>query len=142
MSNDASSNRGDDRGGVPPSVSADGTPPGTWALEDIGHGFAMLHPPATLDDVPFPPDDPDRLADYDWAQDDPEVRARCGGLVVAVRHKQVWGVGRTHRQAGEDAARKPGCPRELVYVYVWPAPPGQGNGAVEAVDLLRPEGVC
>jgi len=97
-------------------------------LEDIGHGFVMLRPPATFDDIPFPAEEPDRVADYDWAQNDPEVQARHGGRVVAVRNKQIWGVGRTDRQAYEDAVRKTDCPRDLVFVFVWPALPPEDNG--------------
>jgi hypothetical protein len=127
MPNDIDSSGKSNRG-TPPSVPVDVTIPPTWVLEDIGHGFALLQPPATLDDVPFPPEDPDRQADYDWARRDPDVRARHGGLVVAVRHKQVWGAGRSHVLAGREAARQPDCPKDLVYVYVWPTPPEEGNG--------------
>ena len=120
MSNDIDSKGGDDGGEQTRADSPDTTPIGPEHWEDIGHGFVMLRPPATFDDVPFPSVEPDRAADYEWAQNDPEVQARHGGLVVAVRHRQVWGVGRTYSQAGADAASKPNCPRELVYVYVWP----------------------
>lgn len=116
-----SSSRGEP--GVAPAVPAEETVPGNWVLEDIGRGFALLHPPARLDEVPFPSDDPARAADYDWAQGDPEVRRRYGGLIVAVRDRQVWGAGPTPTQAAEDAAGKPGCPQDLVYVCVWPDPP-------------------
>jgi hypothetical protein len=110
------------------AVSPDGTVPSDWVLEDIGHGFAQLRPPARLDEVPFPPDDPVRAADYAWAQDDPEVRSQYGGLFVAVRDRRVWGAGRTDTLAAEDAFRRPGCPRDLVFVYVWPEPPDEGPG--------------
>lgn len=132
MSNDVNRDSADDHGGVPSGAPADGLVPKHWVFEDIGQGFALLHPPASLDDVPFPADDPDRMADYDWAQDDPEVQARYGGLIAAVRHRQVWGVGRTYEEADADAAGKPGCPEELVYVYVWPAPAPEGNRSPNA----------
>jgi hypothetical protein len=128
MSNDARPNKGDDGAGVPPPAVPDTSPPGFPVLEDIGWGYAQVQPPATLDDIPFPSDDPSQLADYDWAQNDPEVCARHGGMVVAVRHRKVWGVGWTYQQAWEDASRKPDCPGELVYVYVWPTLPREADG--------------
>jgi hypothetical protein len=130
MPSDLDSNGRNDSPGVPSPPSSDQVSPAQVVLETIGHGFAALRSPGTLDGIPFPPDDSDRMTDYDWAQDDPNVRARFGGLVVAVRHRQVWGAGRTPQQANQDAARKSDCPQELVYVFVWPGPIGedQGNG--------------
>src|SRR5262249_7913109 len=125
MSNDVNPNGADNSSGD--SAPAGGRAPSSWVLDDIGHGFVQLRPPSRLDEVPFPPEDPEDRADYDWAHDDADVRARYAGLVVAVRHKPVWGAGRTFIQAHEDAARKPGCPRDLVYVYVWPNQAGGTN---------------
>ncbi|HEX5273383.1 MAG TPA: hypothetical protein VFW33_22960, partial [Gemmataceae bacterium] len=91
MSNEIESNRGEDSGVQRPE-SGNRAIPLPDMFEDIGQGYVRLRPPATLDDIPFPPDDPERTADYNWAQEDPEMQARYGGRVVAVRHKRVWGV--------------------------------------------------
>ena len=71
-----------------------------------------------FDQLPFLEPDPDEEADYDWASTDLEVRRQYGGLVVAVHDRKVWGAGKNHQLAWEDASRNPACPEELVYVCV------------------------
>jgi hypothetical protein len=92
-----------------------------WARE---LGFCRVPDPSILDNLPFPPGDPRRDADFDWALNDPEVYRQYGGLKVAVHERRVWGAGRTYQLAREDALKKPGCPpaAELVFVYLWGTP--------------------
>jgi hypothetical protein len=49
-------------------------------------------------------------ADHEWALQDPEVQRQYAGQVVAVHDRKVWGVGKTHLAALNDALARPGCP--------------------------------
>ena len=49
--------------------------------------------------------------DFAWATTDPKVQRRFTGLVVVVRQRHIWGVGKTDRQALVDAMTKPNCPK-------------------------------
>lgn len=95
----------------------------SWAWEEK-NGLLCQRGTASLNQVEFPEDEERRVRDYDWALNDPGVRQRHGGLVVAVRGGRVWGVGRNHRLAWEDARKHPDCPPQdqLSFVAVSAAP--------------------
>src|SRR5262249_62377199 len=48
--------------------------------------------------------------DYDWCLRDADVQRNYRGRVVAVHRRTVWGAGRTHGEAVQDALAKPRCP--------------------------------
>ena len=48
--------------------------------------------------------------DYEWCLHDPAVRKQYGGKVVVVYKRKIWGVGKNHAAAWEDAQQKRGCP--------------------------------
>jgi hypothetical protein len=87
---------------------------------EITDGMARYRGSRPFEELEFPPEPPDVAADYDWAQRDPQVMQQYAGLVVAVRNRKVWGAGKNHRAALEQALQKPDCPRadELVLVCV------------------------
>ena len=72
--------------------------------------------------VPFPPCPNEQ--DYEWAFHNRELHRLYQGMVIAVRDRKVWGVGKTHKAAWEDAQKKPGCPErhDLAFVDIWGMP--------------------
>jgi hypothetical protein len=90
-------------------------------------GVAYYRGGRPFEELELPPELPAEADDYDWAMEDPQVRQTYGGLVVAVWRRKVWGAGRNHRAALEQAQKTPDCPPtdELVFVVV----PGPMPGA-------------
>jgi hypothetical protein len=57
-------------------------------------------------------------ADHEWVLHDPDVQRQYAGQVVAVQDRTVWGVGKTHLAALNDALSRPGCPPRGALVTV------------------------
>lgn len=91
------------------------------AMSDRSTNPQDLHPipslPVPFEQLEFPDDCPDE-EDFNWAWDDLELQRLYGGLVVAVRQRTVWGAGKNHRAAWEDAQRKPNCPPSSEFAFV------------------------
>src|SRR5436309_8813417 len=89
---------------------------------EVVDGIAWYRGPTPLEELikEFPPVPPEEADEYDWATNDPQVKEKYGGLVVAVRHHKVWGAGKTYDAAIEQALNTPGCPpeEELVLAIV------------------------
>jgi hypothetical protein len=85
-------------------------------------GFARYCGPVPLDEVPVP--DPPNTDDYGWACNSPELHRQYQGMVVAVRNRTVWGVGKDSNTAWEDARQKSGCPEleQIAFVPLWGMP--------------------
>ena len=68
-------------------------------------------------------------ADHEWVLHDAEVQRRYAGQVVAVHDRRVWGAGKTHQAALNDALSRPGCPPrgELATVAVEGSPLSTGG---------------
>jgi hypothetical protein len=92
------------------------------------NGIIFYRGARPLAELEIPPELAAEAEDYDWAMQDPNVRQEHGGLVVAVRHRKIWGVGENHRAAWEQANTVPGCPGldELLFVVV----PGAACGGL------------
>jgi hypothetical protein len=91
-------------------------------------GFARYTGPIPLDEVPIP--DAPIANDYGWAWTSPELHSKYQGMVVAVRDRTVWGVGKDCNTAWDDARQKSGCPEleQLAFVPLWGIP-GNPDGA-------------
>jgi hypothetical protein len=85
-------------------------------------GFARYCGPLPFDELPIP--EPPNAEDYGWAWNSPELHRQYQGMVVAVRGRKVWGVGKDSNTAWEDARQKPGCPEqeEFAFVPLWGKP--------------------
>lgn len=69
--------------------------------------------------------------DYLWAFHNGDLHRQYQGLVVAIRDRQVWGVGKDGNAAWDDARRKPDCPamHELAFVHLVGLPGPAGDEA-------------
>ena len=85
-------------------------------------GFARYCGPVPFDELPIP--EPPHADDYVWAHNSVELHSQYQGMVVAVRARMVWGVGKNCDTAWEDARQKLGCLRleELAFVPLWGMP--------------------
>src|SRR5258708_1469415 len=85
-------------------------------------GFARYCGPVPFDELPIPePANPD---DFEWACNSLDLHRQYQGMVVAVRERKVWGVGKDGNTAWENARQKPGCPsvEQLAFVPLWGMP--------------------
>jgi hypothetical protein len=65
-------------------------------------------------------------ADHDWCANDPEVRRKYAGKIVAVYNQTILGMGKTYAAAWAAAQRRRGCPPKqevamVVVPYLLPA---------------------
>jgi hypothetical protein len=68
-------------------------------------------------------------ADHEWVLHDAGLQRQYAGQVVAVHDRRVWGAGKTHQAALNDALSRPGCPPrgELATVAVEGSPLATGD---------------
>jgi hypothetical protein len=92
-------------------------------------GYAIYEGPVPFDEVPIP--EPPNAEDYRWVWSNRELHAQYQGLVVAVRDRKVWGAGKSHSAAWEDARQKADCPArdDLIFVEIWGMPWTDENAA-------------
>jgi hypothetical protein len=85
-------------------------------------GYTVYDGPIPFDEVPIPPCPHEE--DYDWVWGNRELHEQYQGLVVAVRDRKVWGAGKTHQAAWEDARGRAGCPArdDMIYLDIWGMP--------------------
>jgi hypothetical protein len=57
-------------------------------------------------------------AAHEWVLHDQDVQRQYAGQVVAAHDRTVWGVGKTHQAALNDALSRPGCPPRGALVTV------------------------
>jgi len=65
-------------------------------------------------------------ADHEWCANDPEVRRKYGGKIVAVHDRTILGAGKTYATAWAAAQRRRSCPPKhevamVVVPYLLPA---------------------
>ncbi len=91
-------------------------------IEELHGGFARYCGSVPFDELPIPPCPNEE--DYHWAMTSRELHRQYQRMVVAVRHRTVWGAGKDYKAAWEDARKKPGCPeeRDLAFVDIWGMP--------------------
>src|SRR5262245_50970553 len=101
--------------------------PRSAELEAI-KGVVWHRGPTPFEELPFPPVPKDIEEDYNWAMNDLEVQRQYGGKVVAVRHRKVWGAGKSYRAALEQARQQPGCPLGELVFAIPSGPPFESRG--------------
>ncbi|SRR5579884_2217533 len=56
--------------------------------------------------------------DYEWCLNDPDVRRQYGNQVVVAHQRRIWGAGKDHLAAWDDAQKHPDCPHRQMCVFV------------------------
>jgi hypothetical protein len=79
---------------------------------DLIPGITRYRGPVPFDQVELPAVPKEQQEAWDWAMQDPEVRARYAGRIILVHNRKVWGAGNSYQAALEQALQKPGCPPE------------------------------
>jgi hypothetical protein len=90
---------------------------------EVIDGIAWYRGSTPFEELEFPPMPEGMAEDYDWAMNDLQVQKDYGGLVVAVRHRKVWGAGKSYRAALEQARQQSGCPPGDDLVFAIPSGP-------------------
>src|SRR4051812_41007671 len=87
---------------------------------DVYEGFAVYRGAKPYEELEFPPPPEGHAEYFDWAWKDERVQKDYAGHVVAVRHRKVWGAGKTGDDAIKQALQKPGCPpgEDLVLIDI------------------------
>lgn len=100
-------------------MATDHTSPKNSQPDDVEKlGFVRYTGDVPFDQIEFPKEPPNE--DFEWAWNNPELQQKYAGKIIAIKNGTVWGVGRTHRDALQDAQRKKECPplEELVLVGI------------------------